>query len=293
MNKISHTLSISHDFSDMTKMTMTKMTMITKITKIIHSSKKILAIMLILSKSWFLFPLALYAHDRDSVIIRAEQFYQQNEFSKAIAEYQSLTETGWASAELFYNLGNAYFKNHDIKSAILYFERAKRLAPNDEAIDFNLNLSRSLIFDKVEAVPELFLLTWGKAIRDWMTVRAWSWWSIGSFAAMLMLGLLFLFVRNMSVRQLAFGLSVFCFFVSITAFTFGYFQKANIGRTDEAIVFSPSVTIKSSPDDSGNNLFILHEGIKVRIENKIGDWCEVRIADGNKGWMRMSDLIVI
>jgi len=237
--------------------------------------------------------LSIYASDRDSVLLRAEQYYQQNDFSKAIAEYQTLTESGLTSAELFYNLGNAYFKNHDIKSAILYFERAKRLAPNDEAIDFNLNLSRTLIFDKVEAVPELFLITWGKAIRDWITVRTWSWWSIGSFAVMLALGLLFLFVRNMRVRQFAFGLSVFCFVLSLTTFTFAYLQKSNIERIDEAIVFAPSVTIKSSPDDSGNNLFILHEGIKVRIEDQIGEWCEVRIADGNKGWMRISDLKVI
>ena len=240
-----------------------------------------------------LFPLSLYASDKDSILLRAEQFYQQNEFSKAIAEYYSLTEADWTSAELFYNLGNAYFKNHDIKSAILYYERAKRLAPNDEAIDFNLNLSRTLIFDKVEALPELFLITWGKAIRDWMTVRAWSWWSIGSFAVVLVLGLLFLFVRNMRIRRFAFGISVFCFVICFTTFTFAYLQKTNIERTDEAIVFAPSVTIKSSPDDSGNNLFILHEGIKVRIEDQIGEWCEVRIADGNKGWIRISDLKII
>ena len=240
-----------------------------------------------------LIPLRLYASDRDSVILRAEQYYIQNEFTKSIAEYKSLVESGWASAELFYNLGNAYFKNHDIKSAILYFERAKRLAPNDEAIDFNLNLSRTLIFDRVEALPELFFISWGKAVRDWMTVSAWSWWSIGSFGVMLVLGLLFLFVRNMQMRRFAFGLSVFCFVLSLTAFTFAYLQKANIERTDEAIVFVPSVTIKSSPDDSGNNLFILHEGIKVRIEDRIGEWCEVRIEDGKKGWMRINELIII
>ena len=250
--------------------------------------KKIHCIILLM-----LFPLALHAADNDSILLRAEQYYQQSEFSKAIAEYQSLSDEGWASAELFYNLGNACFKNHDIKSAILYYERAKRLAPTDEAIDFNLNLSRSLIFDKVEAVPELFLITWGKAIRDQMTVRAWSWWSIWSFVAMLALGLLFLFVRRMNVRRLALGLSLVCFVLSIMSFTLGYLQKSNIERTDEAIVFAPSVTIKSSPDDSGNNLFILHEGIKVRIEDQIGEWCEVRIADGNKGWMRISDLRII
>ncbi|MDR1155951.1 MAG: tetratricopeptide repeat protein [Bacteroidales bacterium] len=236
---------------------------------------------------------ALPARDQDSAMLRAERFYRQNEFSKAIAAYQSLADSGWTSPVLFYNLGNACFKNHDIKSAILYYERAKRLAPNDEAIDFNLNLSRSLTFDKVEAVPELFLITWGKAIRDRMTVRGWSWWSIGSFIAMLALGLLFLFVHRMRVRRISFGLAVFCFLLSLVSFTFGYLQKANVLRTDEAIVFAPSVTLKSSPDDSGNNLFILHEGIKVRIEDRIGEWCEVRIADGNKGWMRISELEII
>ncbi|MDR1171124.1 MAG: tetratricopeptide repeat protein, partial [Bacteroidales bacterium] len=230
--------------------------------------KKILFI--ILSINIFL---ALHAQDKDSTMLRAERFYRQNEFSKAAAGYQSLADSGWASPVLFYNLGNACFKNHDIKSAILYYERAKRLAPNDEDIDFNLNLSRSLTFDKVEAVPELFLVTWGKAIRDRMTVRGWSWWSIWSFIAMLTLGLLFLFVHHMRVRRLSFGLAVFCFLLSLASFVFGYLQKANIQRTDEAIVFAPSVTLKSSPDDSGNNLFILHEGIKVRIEDRIGEWC--------------------
>ena len=240
-----------------------------------------------------LFPFTLHASERDSVLVRAEQYYMQNEFSRAIVEYQSLVDSGWISAELYYNLGNAYFKNHDITSAILYYERAKRLSPNDEAINENLNFARNFIFDKVEAVPELFLLTWGKAIRDWMTVDGWSWWSVGSFCAMLMLAFIFLFVNNMSVRRLAFGLGMLCLMLCLATFAFGYLQKNNINRSDEAIVFTPSVTLKSSPDESGNNLFILHEGIKVRIEDRIGEWYYVRIEDGKKGWMRMSDVKII
>ena len=139
----------------------------------------------------FIFSVTLHASESDSILIRAERFYNGNEFGKAAKEYLSLADSaGMASAMLYYNLGNAYFKNHDIKSAILYYERAKRLAPNDEDVDFNLNLSRSLTFDKIEAVPELFLITWGKAIRDWQTVRGWAWLSIWSFSAMLILGLL-------------------------------------------------------------------------------------------------------
>ena len=239
------------------------------------------------------FPLALYASEKDSVLLRAEQYYRQNEFSKAIVEYQSLADEGLESSELFYNLGNAYFKNHDIKSAILYYERAKRLAPNDEAINENLKHSYGLIFDKLEAIPEHFLVTWGKAVRDRMTVREWSWWSIGTFIAMLAMGLLFLFVRKISVRKFALWTGVICFSASLATFTLAYMQKTNIERKDEAIVFAPSVTLKSSPDDSGNNLFILHEGIKVVIEYQIDDWYHVRIADGKKGWMRINDLKVI
>ena len=238
-------------------------------------------------------PLVIHAADTDSTWLRAQDYYLQNEFSKAIVEYQSLADSGFVSAALFYNLGNAYFRNNDLKSAILYYERAKRLAPNDEAINENLELSYSLIFDKVEAVPELFLITWGKAIRDMYTVSTWAWLSIGCFIAMLVLGYIFLFVRKIGVRRFAFAICVVCFMLSVVAFTFGYFQKSNIERTDEAIVFVPSVVIKSSPADSGNNLFILHEGIKVRIEDRIGEWCEVRIADGRKGWMRISDLKII
>ena len=239
------------------------------------------------------FPLSVYASEVDSALLRAERYYRQNDFSKAIAEYQTLADDGWKSAVLFYNLGNAYFKNHDIKSAILYYERAKRLAPNDESINENLKLSYRLIFDKVEAIPEHFLAVWGKSVRDKISLNRWSRWSIGCFVAMLALTLVFFFVRKMAVKKFAFWLAAFCLFFSITAFIFAFLQKANIERTDEAIVFTPSVTIKSSPDDSGNNLFILHEGIKVSIEYRIDQWYNIRIADGRKGWIRANDLKVI
>jgi len=238
-------------------------------------------------------PVTVFAFDKDSVLLRAEEYYRQDDFTRAVAEYQLLIDEGFASAALFYNLGNAYFKNHDIKSAILFFERARRLAPNDEAINANLEHSRSFLFDRIEALPEHFLAVWGKAIRDLTSVRGWAWWSITSFISMLVLGLIFLFVHNISVRRFAFSFGVLCLALSITALSLSYLQKANIQRIDEAIVFAPSVTVKSSPDERGNNLFIIHEGTKVRIEDRIGEWYEVRIADGNKGWMRMSDLEVI
>ena len=242
---------------------------------------------------FFYIPVLLYASGKDSTLVQAGNYYQEGKYSQAIELYQALADSGWSSPALFYNLGNSYFKNHDIKSAILYYERAKRLDPGDEAIDFNLQLSRTLIFDKVEEVPELFLITWAKALRDMFSVRTWAWISIWSFIVILIFGLVFLFVRSIRVKRFSFGLGILFIVLCVTSLTFGYLQKVNINRTDQAIVFVPSVTIKSSPDESGNNLFVLHEGIKVYIEDRIGEWCEIRIADGNKGWIRMKDLRVI
>ncbi|MDR2847506.1 MAG: tetratricopeptide repeat protein [Bacteroidales bacterium] len=235
----------------------------------------------------------LHASEMDSTLNRAELLYQHNEFTEASRQYQTVIDSDWTSAALFYNMGNACFKNHDIKSAILYYERAKRLAPNDEDTNWNLQLTRSLIFDKVEAVPELFFITWGKNLRDLFSVRAWAWTSIAFFILTLLTALGFLFFRKLHLKRIAFPVGVVAFMLCIGSLSLGFLQKANVERVDEAIVFVPSVTLKSSPDDSGNNLFILHEGIKVYITDRVGDWCEVRIADGNKGWMRAKELEVI
>jgi tetratricopeptide (TPR) repeat protein len=235
----------------------------------------------------------LKASETDSTFVRAGRFYRQNHFTEAMEQYRMLIDSGWASATLFYNMGNACFKNHDIKSAILYYERAKRLAPGAEDIEQNLQLSRSLIFDKVEAMPELFLITWGKNLRDLCSERLWSWLSIGCFLLTLIATLGFLFLHKLTFKRITFSAGVLFLLLSVSAFTLGYLQKANVEREDEAIVFASSVTVKSSPDNSGNNLFVLHEGIKVQITDQIGEWCEIRIADGNRGWMRAKELTII
>jgi tetratricopeptide (TPR) repeat protein len=239
------------------------------------------------------FSVITLANEKDSVLIRAQEYYALGEFSKAIEQYKSLSEISWISADLYYNIGNSYFRNNDIKSAILYYERARRLSPNNEAINENLALARSLIFDRVEALPEPFFMKMSSTVRDLFSARTWAALSISTFIAALMFTLIFLFLRKIQIRKLAFGLSICCIVLSMTTFCLSYFQKKNVERTDEAIVFVPSVILKSSPTDSGNNLIVIHEGLKVQIVDQIGDWYEVRIANGNKGWMRVNDLRII
>ena len=229
----------------------------------------------------------------DTLWQQAIRLYQANEYLAAIERYMQLMDRGLESPSLYYNTGNAFFKCNDIKNAILYNERALRLAPRDENIRHNLEMANSMITDKIEAVDELFLVTWFHALRDLLTVRQWAWTSIVSFLLMLAAALVFLLCRTGGVRQFAFTLCCIALLVSAGAFVGAFYRYRYVTNTSEAIIFAPSVTLKSSPDNNGTNLFILHEGTKVVIGDRIGEWCEVRIRDGNRGWIKRSDLEII
>jgi tetratricopeptide (TPR) repeat protein len=202
---------------------------------------------------------------------------------------------GYASVGLYYNLGNAYFKVHDIKSAILYYEKAKLLDPSDDDVEYNLELARSFTVDKIESMNELFFVTWLTALRNIMSANKWGILSIISFLVMLGAFLLYLLSRKIHLRKLGFTIGVVLFFVSVVSFSMAYQLHTAQTARNTAIIFTPAVTVKSTPAESGNNLFVLHEGSKVEILSEMRDiskvdWCEIRISDGNKGWIKKQDL---
>jgi len=240
----------------------------------------------------WLFPGCLFSAPSLSVA-EADEMYARNEFRQAATLYQAVIDSGYRSASLYYNLGNAHFKLNNLPRAILNYERAVRLAPRDEAIQFNLELSRSLIYDRIEPVPEMFLIVWARQVRDLMSVAAWSWLSVVLFVLFLGAALSFFFRPMGRLRYLSFWAG-FCFlFMSLATFTGAWFQYKHITATDAAIVFSPVVTVKSAPGEGGTNLFILHEGTRVLIDDEVGEWLEIRIPDGTRGWLRKSDVEII
>jgi tetratricopeptide (TPR) repeat protein len=226
-------------------------------------------------------------------IKQGNDFYSKNDFEQAVKKYQAVTDSGFVSSELYYNLGNAYFKLHNFKSAILNYERAKLLNPGDKSIDFNLELSRSFTVDKIEALPELFFVSWYKWVRSQMSTNGWAILSIITFLITLASALLYLLTYKIGLKKIGFWVACVCLFMSLLSFQFGFqLQKAQNAR-NTAIIFTPSVTLKSSPAESGTNLFILHEGSKVEILDQVGDWRFVTIPDGNKGWIKTVDMVVI
>jgi len=233
------------------------------------------------------------AFNPTALIKEANDDYKKNKFEQAIQKYQTINDSGYVSAELYFNLGNAYYKTNNFKSAILYYERAKLLKPDDKDIDFNLEMARSFTVDKIEAIQEVFFISWIKWIRNLMSVESWTKSGVALFIISLVSFLLYLLSGKIGFKKAGFWLGAVALIISITSLSMGYQLKYLQMAKNTAIIFTPSVTLKSSPDESGTNLFILHEGTKVEILDKVGDWRWIKIANGSRGWIKMLDMVTI
>lgn len=221
---------------------------------------------------------------------KANERYVENEFAQAIAVYENLLSNGYESAALYFNLGNAYYKNGELTRAILNYERAKLIAPNDEDIRYNLELSNQLVVDKIEPLPKPFYLEWRESVINLYNTDKWAKISLSAFVLMLICVLAYFFSSIISLRKTAFGLAIFLLIFSAFSYSFATKQKAKLVNRTHAIIFSPTVTVKASPDVSGTDLFVIHEGLKVRITNQLNNWTEIRLEDGNSGWVQNSVL---
>ena len=222
---------------------------------------------------------------------KGNKAYEEGKFADAIMYYeQIISEEKLQSWALYFNLGNSYYKLTDYPNAILNYERALRLAPNEIDIRYNLDLANEKIEDKIEPLPQLFYKRWFYSIRNAAGQDVWALLFLVCFAAsVLALGLFFLSSKS-GFKKLGFYgcfsfLSAAIVFISL-AFSMRQWQE--IQR--EAIVFAGSVSVKSSPVESGTGLFVVHSGTKVKITDEIGEWRLVKLADGNEGWLQSGDI---
>ena len=236
---------------------------------------------------------SLLADNNNALAEQANKAYAKQDYNSAIELYKKVIDNGYESFKLYYNLGNAYFKSNQIPSAILYYEKAKKLNPSDEDLNFNLNVANNKIVDKIEAIPELFIKSWIDGFVKMFNTDDWARITIVTFCLSLVLLLIYLLSTSLSIRKLAFWFSIFMFIIAIFTFVFAKHQYNDLNKIKEGIVFTPTVNIKSSPDQNSVDIFVIHEGLKVRITDQVGDWYEVRIANGSKGWIKSSDVEII
>lgn len=226
-------------------------------------------------------------------LAKGNQLYSAGKYAEAVRTYEEIAAKGYESFELYYNLGNALYKTGNITYTILNYERALKLSPNNEDAVFNLEMAKRQVVDNIDLLPEPGFLRWWHELISSRPADNWGTQSIVSFFLCLVLFALFLFATTIRTKQLAFWLAVAALSYSLLTFTFGSAQRSKFINHNSGVITERSVRMKGSPSESGTELFILHEGLSVQITDKLGDWIEIRLADGNKGWIKESALIRI
>jgi tetratricopeptide (TPR) repeat protein len=228
-----------------------------------------------------------------TIIDSGNAAYAKGNYDKAITFYNSFTTSGYQSAQAYYNLGNCYYRKADYANAILNYEKAKALNPSDADIQFNLQLANLKTTDKITPDSSFFLSNWWHNFVDTFSEKGWALICILLFV--LGLGLIagYFVSRNMVLRQLGFWGGVLLLVLSLTTFFFSREQYNALTVHDTAIVMSGSVTVKGAPEEKSTPLFVIHDGAKVWIIKSEGEWTEIKIANGNQGWLLTSDIAPI
>lgn len=224
---------------------------------------------------------------------RGNDAYAKGDFVAAAQAYNAVLDAGYESADLYYNLGNVYYRQEEYGLSILNYERALRLKPNFRDAKQNLDLADSKTEDQIAALPEIFLAQWAHSVVAWFSPTGWR---ICTLILLTLLGtavVLFLLSRDYAWRKGALigGIVTLVFLLLCIACTISASVRYN--RHNQAIVTAPMAVVKSSPEENSIDKLVLHEGTKVNIEETLGEWHKIQIADGNNGWLQADEVTII
>lgn len=270
---------------------------VSTITAIDASMKKTPVKAAMLAVLLLLLPMGLQAQALsypDSLWNAGVEAYTNGDYAGALKDWQDVQATGLMSKELYYNLGNAYFKDGQLAPAILWYERALRRDPSDDDVRYNLEFARSLTQDRIEEVPEIIFEQWGHAICYLLPSNTWAVLGLLFLAAAVAMALLYLLGSTPGRRRVGFFVGIVCFLLSINGWDFAQWQMREARAQDQAIVMRPVSSVKSSPSPNGaKDLFILHEGTRVKILDNVSGYSQIEIADGRQGWIPAGEIEVI
>lgn len=226
----------------------------------------------------------------DSLAEKGNQAFGEGQYETAAEYYEQVLDENLESSSLYFNLGNAYYKLNNVAGAILNYEKANKLDPNDEDIDFNLKLAGMRTVDKIETIPTFFISDWTIDLVNLYSEDTWGWLSM----LLVWIGFvslsIYVVAKYSAIKKLFFGVGILFLAMSFVCFGLGNKKYNRLVHEQKAIVFSPSITIKSSPGENGNDLVVLHEGTKVMILDEVGGWNKIKLANGNVGWLPSSSI---
>jgi tetratricopeptide (TPR) repeat protein len=236
-------------------------------------------------------PLFSFGDDATTALFaKGNKEYDGGYYQQAAKTYQQILDGGYQSAAVYFNLGNTYYKLDDIPSALLYFEKAHKISPGDEDINFNIRLARSKTTDKLDQVPEFFVTAWWHSFILLLSANTLALIGILLFLAGFGILIIYIFTGSTGIKKTSFFSGIILLCLGSVAIFLANRQANYFNNHHQAIVFTSSVTAKSSPDIAGKPLFVVHEGTKVEVMKTKDSWIEVELPNGNAGWISASDV---
>lgn len=231
-----------------------------------------------------------YAQTSDELFSKANDFYKNGQYSKAVQLYLNIEKQGLESDDLFFNLGNSYYKLNKVAPSIYYYEKALKLNPIHEDASINLAFAKRMTIDIVEDLPKSFLQRFSSAVIQKLTYDTWAILGVISSFLAAFLFLLYYFSYSPKQKILYFNTTILMFFVMIVMVVFAFSNYDITQKSRSAIIFSLKSDIKNSPSIDGEEVFELHEGTKVFILDELSNWKKIKLADGKIGWINAADI---
>ncbi|MBQ0130327.1 MAG: tetratricopeptide repeat protein [bacterium] len=221
----------------------------------------------------------------DAWFEQANAAYNEGNYQSALDLYNNIIEAEQESVPLYFNLGNTYYKMGTYPMAIYYYEKALKLDPSNADVKTNLEIANLAIADKIESIPQSFIVKGWNNVKNMFSSNAWATVSVICFTILLAALFLFLRARRMGLRKVGFFVGILALLVFVFSFIFSMEKRNEAKEKNHAIIMTPAVTVKSSPNDGSVDLFVLHEGTKVTLLDETDEWNKVKIANGSEGWL--------
>ena len=236
---------------------------------------------------------SLFAQELESLMQNGNDFYQNKQYEEAIGSYEAILNQGFLSSELYYNLGNSYYRMGNLGKAILYFEKSLKVSPSNDDAVHNLKLANARTVDKIQEIPPLFFIKWWNILLTSFTSVGWQLIIFVFYILLLICVALYFLIRNIQVQKYAFifgSLNIIALLFSVIFF----FSSLERESSKEYGILQKSVeTVKISPDKQSDDAFVVHEGIKFKIEDEVNNWVKIKLSDGKVGWLPNNSFEVI
>lgn len=229
----------------------------------------------------------------EALFEEANADYNEGNYEEALENYQQILSNGETSAALYFNLANAHYKLNNIAPSVYYYEKALQLKPNDEDIKNNLEFARNMVIDDIEEVPETGLSKIVNNTISKLSFDGWAWMAIVSAIIFAIFFLLYYFSAGTKFKKLFFGVSIFFLLVSLGSVGFAYQQQVSIQDSQYAIIFAEEIPVRSEPNLRSDELFLLHEGTKIKVLETFQDWIKLELANGAQGWISKNEVQIL